>query len=64
MIPAAALALIAGLNIAYLSAHLRARDANRRLTALRANAFVTDERGVRVRYVNASAAVRAKVEAN
>ena len=35
---------------------------NRRLAALRANAFVTDERGVRVRYVNASAAVRAKVE--
>ena len=58
MIPAAALALIAVAVWAMIDRH----RANRRLTALRANAFVTDERGVRVRYVNASAAVRAKVE--
>lgn len=36
--------------------------ARRRLTALRRNCFLTDEKGHRVRYSNASEAVRAKAE--
>ena len=36
----------------------------RTLEALRSNAFLTDERGVRVKYANASCDVRAKAEQN
>ena len=36
--------------------------ATRRLAALRRNCFVTNEKGHRVRYVEASAAVRARAE--
>lgn len=35
---------------------------SRTLTNLRNNAFLTDERGVRVKYANASREVRAKAE--
>lgn len=38
------------------------RRATRRLAALRRNCFVTNERGHRVRYSEASAAVRARAE--
>ena len=38
------------------------RDARAKLQALRRNAFVTNEKGHRVRYVEASAAVRARAE--
>ena len=38
--------------------------ANRRLTALRRNCFVTNEKGWRVRYVNASPEVRERAESN
>ncbi len=37
---------------------------SRTLTNLRNNAFLTDERGVRVKYANASREVRAKAEQN
>ena len=37
---------------------------SRTLTNLRNNAFLTDERGVRVKYANASRDVRAKAETN
>ena len=38
------------------------RDARAKLQALRRNAFVTNEKGHRVRYSEASAAVRARAE--
>ena len=51
----AALTLTVGLSIVHLAT-------TRRLAALRRNAFVTNEKGHRVRYVEASAAVRARAE--
>ena len=38
------------------------RDASARLAALRRNCFVTNEKGHRVRYSEASAAVRVRAE--
>ena len=55
---AAAVTLIAVALWAQITAH----RANRKLQALRRNAFVTNEKGHRVRYSEASAAVRARVE--
>lgn len=46
----AALAMFA----AFVWAQISANRANARLTNLRNSAFLTDERGVRVKYVNAS----------
>lgn len=50
------------LIIVALWAQITAHRANRKLHALRRNAFVTNEKGHRVRYSEASAAVRARVE--
>ncbi len=55
--------IITGINVAVVAwAFFANRDASRRLAALRRNCFVTNERGHRVRYAEASDAVRAKVE--
>ena len=43
-------------------ANLDASRKTKRLRHLRANCFLTDERGVRVRYAAASEAVRARAE--
>jgi len=56
----AAIALLA----AFVWAQITAGRANKRLRNLRRNAFLTDERGVRVKYVNASRDVRERAEAN
>ena len=50
--------------IAALCHVYRADRANKRLSNLRRNAFLTDERGVRVKYANASRDVRERAEAN
>lgn len=52
-----------GLSLMTMMVALTAwRDARAKLQALRRNAFVTNEKGHRVRYVDASAAVRARAE--
>ena len=56
----AALAMFA----AFVWAQISANTANKRLRNLRRNAFLTDERGVRVKYANASRDVRERAEAN
>lgn len=56
----AALAMLA----AFVWAQISANTANKRLSNLRRNAFLTDERGVRVKYANASRDVRERAEAN
>ena len=59
MIPAAAVMLLA----VAIWAQFDSNRANKRLRNLRRNAFVTNEKGHRVRYSEASAAVQAKNEA-
>ena len=54
----AAIALFA----AFVWAQITADRANKRLRNLRRNAFLTDERGVRVKYANASRDVRERAE--
>lgn len=54
----AALAMFA----AFAWAQISANTANKRLSNLRRNAFLTDERGVRVKYANASRDVRERAE--
>ena len=49
---------------AFTWAQITADRANKRLSNLRRNAFLTDERGVRVKYANASRDVRERAEAN
>lgn len=56
----AAIALVA----AFVWAQITANRATQRLSNLRRNAFLTDERGVRVKYANASRDVRERAEAN
>ena len=52
-----------GLSLMTMMVALTAwRDARAKLHALRFNCFVTNEKGHRVRYVEASAAVRARAE--
>ena len=52
-----------GLSLMTMMVALTAwRDARAKLQALRRNCFVTNEKGHRVRYVEASAAVRARAE--
>ena len=52
-----------GLSLMTMMVALTAwRDARAKLQALRRNAFVTNEKGHRVRYVEASADVRARAE--
>lgn len=61
------LTIIAALAMftAFMWAQITANRANKRLLRnLRRNAFLTDERGVRVKYANASRDVRERAEAN
>ena len=61
-----ALTIIAAVALfaAFTWAQITASRANKRLRNLRRNAFLTDERGVRVKYANASRDVRQRAEAN
>lgn len=61
-----ALTIIATIALfaAFTWAQITADRANKRLRNLRRNAFPTDERGVRVKYANASRDVRERAEAN
>lgn len=49
---------------AFVWAQISADHARRTLANLRRNAFLTDERGARVKYANASPEVRERAEAN
>lgn len=59
-----ALTIIAAVVLfaAFVWAQISADHANKRLRNLRRNAFLTDERGVRVKYANASREVRERAE--
>lgn len=61
-----ALTIIAAVVLfaAFVWAQISANEARRTLANLRRNAFLTDERGVRVKYANASREVRERAEAN
>lgn len=61
-----ALTIIAAVVLfaAFVWAQISANKARRKLANLRRNAFLTDERGVRVKYANASREVRERAEAN
>lgn len=61
-----ALTIIAAIALfaAFVWAQISANETRRTLANLRRNAFLTDERGVRVKYANASRDVRERAEAN